>query len=127
MKLETQIDTEVGIRRHRVTGPLDTGAIADALRELRARPDYDPSLPALWDLRDAEIDVSAEEVRRLADVVAGLGRLPVRTALVVSRPAAYGLARMYDQLVESKAFREGAVFYSLEEALAWLDAGSGRA
>lgn len=120
MELETHIDAEAGIRCHRITGPLDVGAIADAVRELRARADYDPSMPALWDLREAEVRVTAEEVRGLADVVAGLGRPPVRTALVVSRQAAYGLARMYDQLVESRAARQGGVFYSLEEAAAWL-------
>lgn len=120
MKLEMHIDAAAGVRRHRVSGPLDTAAIADALRELRARPDYDPALPALWDLREAEFDVTAEEVRHLADVVAGLGRPPTRTALVVSRQAAYGLARMYDQIVQSRGSREGGVFYSMEEAAAWL-------
>ena len=43
-----------------------------------------------------------------------------RTAIVAGRDLDYGLARMYEQLLEAGSPADVMVFRSMEEALAWL-------
>ena len=81
-------------------------------------------LPQLIDARDAEHDLSVSDMRRL---VALVGRLRAahglrhRTALAVSTPVAFGMARMYGALAET-VDPDFAVFHDLDEADAWLRA-----
>ncbi len=68
-------------------------------------------VPQLIDARDAEHDLPASDIRRLVELVSdlrathGFGN---RTALVVSTPVDFGMARVY------------AVFHDLGEAEVWL-------
>jgi hypothetical protein len=79
-------------------------------------------VPQLIDSRDAEHDLSPSDIRRLVELVGHLQAthgLNHRTALVVSTPMDFGMARMYEGLAQ-KVHPDFSVFRDLGEAEAWL-------
>lgn len=79
-------------------------------------------IPQLIDARDAQHDLPPSDIRRLVDLVGELQAvhgLSHRTALVVSTPVDFGMARMYGALAE-KVDPDFAVFRDLAEAEVWL-------
>ena len=78
--------------------------------------------PQLIDARDAQHDLPASDIRRLVELVSDLQAahgFSRRTALVVSTPMDFGMARMYGGLAQ-KVDPDFAVFRDLGEAEAWL-------
>lgn len=53
MPITTDFDSDTGLRVHMMTGRLTYAEVRDTLEELYARPDFDPTMNALWDLREA--------------------------------------------------------------------------
>ena len=79
-------------------------------------------VPQLIDSRDAEHDLSPSDIRRLVELVGHLQAahgLSHRTALVVSTPMDFGMARMYGALAHN-VDPDFSVFRDLGEAEAWL-------
>ena len=79
-------------------------------------------VPQLIDSRDAEHDLSPSDIRRLVELVGHLQAAPGlshRTALVVSTPMDFGMARMYGALAHN-VDPDFSVFRDLGEAEAWL-------
>lgn len=76
-------------------------------------------VPQLIDARDAQHELSASDIRRLVELVSHLQAAYRRTALVVSTPMDFGMARMYGALAE-KVDPDFSVFRDLGEAEAWL-------
>lgn len=79
-------------------------------------------VPQLIDSRDAEHDLSPSDIRRLVELVGHLQAahgLSHRTALVVSTPMNFGMARMYGALAHN-VDPDFSVFRDLGEAEAWL-------
>ena len=79
-------------------------------------------VPQLIDSRDAEHDLSPSDIRRLVELVGHLQAAPGlshRTALVVSTPMNFGMARMYGALAHN-VDPDFSVFRDLGEAEAWL-------
>jgi hypothetical protein len=79
-------------------------------------------VPQLIDARDAQHDLSASDIRRLVELVSHLQAaygFSRRTALVVSTPMDFGMARMYGALAQ-KVDPDFSVFRDLGEAEAWL-------
>jgi len=75
-------------------------------------------IPQLIDARQAQHELSSSDMRRLVGLVATLrtpGEHKGRTALVVTRAADYGMARMYGTLAE-ESDPGFAVFHDLAEA-----------
>jgi len=78
----------------------------------------------LFDIRGADITLSAADVRAFAEM-----RDPLRAtqgdrgpvAIVATEPSVYGLARMYESLVELRRLQIFRAFQSIDEAVAWLD------
>jgi len=121
MPVVTHIDPEARLRKHAISGPLTVQVLQDALTDVYADQAYDPTMAALWDLREATIDLSPDEVRKIADFVAprwGGGR----AAIVVANEHAFGMARMYELLLSEQARGDVMVFRSIADAAAWLEA-----
>lgn len=79
-------------------------------------------IPQLIDARDAQHDLSVTDIRRLVELVSHLQAahgFRHRTALVVSTPVDFGMARMYGALAQ-KVDPDFAVFRDLGEAEGWL-------
>ncbi len=74
----------------------------------------------LWDLREAQFDLSTTEVRFLAEFTkqhSPFSRL--RMAFVVAGDLEFGLIRMFEVFRETEGVRT-AVFEDMGEALGWL-------
>lgn len=100
------------------TGVLDDETLISYIERLFADPDYAPILPVLFDATQvAALELSGAGVRDASAVVREWREHPSgRVALVVSGPAAYGMARMYGMLRDT----EVSVFEDRAPALAWL-------
>jgi hypothetical protein len=78
---------------------------------------------ALWDLREAiTTDVSSDDVRKIVELVADRRPSGVssRFALVVSRDADFGMARMYEAQLNHVSPGQIQVFRDIEEATTWV-------
>lgn len=120
MTIERTGTGEAGLTSLSVSGSFHLSDLRDTLSELyEALP---PELPKrfLWDLREAEIEWSAEEIRQSSDWVRE-NRQPGKgkTAVVVRRDFHFGLARMYE-VFSSDLPVEFVVFRDLEAATAWV-------
>ena len=96
--------------------------LADALahrENLRKHPDFDPSFSQLVDLSNvARIEFSREDVEKFAqDTIFSLNS---RRAAVATADVAYGLARTFEMLRESKGEEGLRIFRNLDEALDWV-------
>ena len=122
MPIVTRIDTDLGIRTHNISGVVVLEVISAELTDTLSRPDFDPRMPALWDIREAEGSISGSQIKELAQLVGGLWKdqQPPRVALVVAPGLQYGLARMYQQYADLARKIEIRVFKEEEEAAAWL-------
>ena len=96
--------------------------IADALahrQNLRKHPDFDPNFSQLVDLSNVtKIELSREDVERFAQET--IFSLNSRRAALATSDHAYGLARMFEVLRESKGEEGLRIFRNLDEALDWV-------
>ena len=86
-------------------------------------------VPQLIDAREAQHDLPVGDIRRLVELVSRLQAThgsSHRTALVVSTPVDFGMARM-DGALAQKVDPGFAVFRDLGEAEAWLRSSAGAA
>lgn len=123
MPLETKIDPESGFRTHVVRGVLDLEEVKSALEEVYARPDFKPEADTLCDLRQADLGHSSRAIiKGVVDYVREHRGAPpgARTAIVAGRDLDYGIARMYEQLLEAGSPSDVMVFRTIDEAEAWL-------
>jgi hypothetical protein len=79
----------------------------------------------LFDIRNADLQVSAADVRGFAERTDPLTitqgpRGPV--AIVATQPAIYGLSRMYETLADLRQLPPFRTFQDSDDAIAWLDA-----
>lgn len=105
-------------------GHVTLDAILGAIEELSPDGHY-PRTSRLWDFRGCTVELSASELRRLADFGAARDREPGRVAILADSDLVYGLGRMYEVFrnsptAEYRAFRDEAT------ALAWLGAAEDR-
>jgi hypothetical protein len=122
MPITWHIDEHAAIVTVRVEGALTLDGARQTLTELYTDPRYRSPIVDLWDLRDAEIDSGPGDVQRLLQFIqlSRGDRGSDRTALVVARPADFGISRMYQSLAEATLPFSVQVFTQLEEAYAWL-------
>ena len=107
-----------GMVQAQASGVLDDASLTSYVERLLADPQYSPDLPVLFDSTQATVlELSGAGVRDATAVVREWPTHPTaRVALVVSSPAAYGMARMYGLFRDV----EVSVFEDRELALAWL-------
>jgi hypothetical protein len=82
-------------------------------------------MSSLWDMSEAEITLSEEEIKALSALVgANWGKSgAVKSAIVVSEDLAYGLARMYQAHLSGSAPSPVLITRDLQEARRWLGMG----
>jgi hypothetical protein len=116
------VDQSLGHVTHTAQGQLSLDEIRGAFRAALENPAYRRGMTVLWDVREATIaHLSAEDLRTLARFshelrsVRGGGR----AAILVSRDADFGVARMF-QLYADVFPWETMVFRDLGETIEWL-------
>jgi len=123
MNITTDINKKDNLRIHKVTGKIGFDKLMDELKEIYSKPDFNPEMNNLWDLRDADVSsFPSEQVQHIQSLVSqywGKGG-ESRSALIVSEDVAYGLSRMYEILSEGKTAGKIMVFRDYEEALKWV-------
>ena len=124
MPVHAQIDWDAGLILFTARGPVTRADMESALSAIYEDPER--SLPStyLWDLREAEIDWSGEQVKDFVYwVLANRPEGTSRNAVVASSDLQFGLARMYEALI-SEIPANLSVFRDMDEARAWVTGSS---
>ena len=76
----------------------------------------------LFDVSEATVSFTADQLRQIAARVAAAGRQspPGPLAIVATNVASFGMARMYEQVMDGAGIDNIHVFRSLQEARTWL-------
>ena len=123
MPHEITYEAEKGLARLRMWGALTPGEVRGTVDEALADPRLANSPLSLVDLREVTsvMALRVEDIRAVA-----AGHLPSSSmlAIVVTDPAAFGLARMFTTLrnIKESQARIG-VFRTLKDAEDWLGSG----
>ena len=120
--MKLRIDEEKGIAYINFSGPTNAKALAAAFDAAVSDPSYKPGMARLWDFRDADLSsLDSAVIAALAEYPTRFpeGICDVKVAFVVGRKLEYGLTRMF-QAFSHDAQTTISVFYSIEEAEAWL-------
>ncbi|PRP93161.1 hypothetical protein ENSA5_44280 [Enhygromyxa salina] len=122
MPVEWNIDEDARLTTVRVDGPLTLTIGRETLAALYAEPGYHSPMASLWDLRKAQLDPRPGEVQQFVEFIRTHrgARGTDQTALVVARPADFGISRMYQAYAETTLDFPVRVFLDLDEARAWL-------
>jgi len=117
MAVNVTIDAELGLANVTLAGQVGADEFVAVFRRMLALPGFRPGLKILVDMLAHVHQVGGEDIRRIAAVFFENSEaiMDSDVAVVVARPVSYGLARMFQTLVEDAPFRF-SVFYSLEEA-----------
>jgi hypothetical protein len=130
MQISTIDDPDVGIRRHTVTGEIIFPVLMEELESIYSDPKFQADQSSLWDLRKASTKrFTAPEVRKVVSLVSrywGAEGSP-RSALVVSTDLDFGMARMYEMLLEAEMGPSVKVFRDIEAAELWVTTGESSA
>ncbi|MEE4299055.1 MAG: hypothetical protein V2J24_06405 [Pseudomonadales bacterium] len=115
------IDPRLGVIVARFDGVVDAGQLDRIREEIEVHPDFRPGLDRIWDERDAELRLSADDLRMLADrwdntaVDHGERRL----GYLVKPGLRWGLNRQFEAQ-RSAADVTFGIYTSWSELLAWL-------
>ena len=126
MPITTSVDRKTGLRIYDVFGEMTAEDFQEAVTEAFTHPEYKPGSNALWDLRKATGgSLSVREIRGVVDAVVKYRKEAAgsRVALVVASSRAYGLARMYEQMMAVATPVDIVVFRDRDEAEIWARAG----
>ena len=122
MPIDVLVDKEKGLVHGKVTGDVTPEEWIASFAAVLDHPDFDLKMPILIDLTAVTHRLSALDVRHLADFLLARGPSALwgaREAVVVSKPASYGMVRVFQSYVEGSGLQL-AVFYDLNEAKDWL-------
>jgi len=118
MPTHYRIDSERKLISSTAIGVVVDDDLRGHQRTLLNDPAFDPSFDQLWDFREvADVEISTNAVREFAR--ARSFAPGAKRALVATKDAAYGMARMFQALHED-APEDLRVFRSLDEAKIWL-------
>lgn len=114
------IDTLRGLRIEEYQGKVGLADLKEMVRAVVADPDWSPGLHGLVDFTNADLDLSSNDVLRLALMLRQeQNRSRGWVVFAVNNPAAFGVVRMLGYWARcSDRFR---IFQSREEAEKWLD------
>jgi hypothetical protein len=124
MPVDVHVDKKNGCVHGRVTGIVTAEEMIASFAAVLDHPEFDVTLPILIDMTGVTQSLSAHDVRRLADYLLARGPAALqgaREAVVVSRPASYGMVRMFQSHLEASGLQL-RVFYDVDEARNWLGA-----
>jgi hypothetical protein len=108
------------------TGAIDAEGITGYLDALLADPSWKSGMHVLVDFRGLSTDhLTVAQVQQIVDLHAPymerIGSSPV--AVVVSRPVDFGMVRMWEAMA-ARMFPRHEVFYTTDDARAWLSSQS---
>jgi hypothetical protein len=119
MRVSIEIEPETGFAIATCSGVLRFNELREAATALWETAAW-RGKSAVWDLREAEVDVSSEETREIAKFI--LRRQPTpppaKIAFVTKRDVDFGIARMFQVFREDPATAL-CVFRDYEEAVCW--------
>jgi len=124
--IATRIESGTGFRTHVVKGSVTMCEVQDEMKVTYSRDDYRPEADTLWDLREADLTgLSNSDVKALVDYVLKHRGAPpgARTVFVVGRDFDFGIARMYELMLEARSESDVVVLRDLDEARVWLARG----
>jgi hypothetical protein len=109
-------------------GRCGIGEIRAGIEHVWTDPDAEAVRRFVWDLRDAQLIVTGEDLRSLLswNRPHASKRPPNRAAVVATAPAMYGVARMAEAYADVlNSVTTMRVFRDMDEALDWLGVGMG--
>ena len=101
-----------------VTGTLTVHDVLEFRKQIASDPAFDSSFSQLGDMSGAKADLSAHEVKMLAE--SSPFALGARRAFVGTSPVVYGLGRMFEIMRGLRGDQDIRVFRDRDEAMAWL-------
>ena len=122
MTVSVRIEPETGIAIAVCSGVLRLQDAQEGAAALWRNPSW-KGRSAIWDFREAQFELSSQDVRRIAGFILGNQpeMPPVRVAFVTRRDADFGLARMFE-VFRDDPHTEFRVFRDYDEALSWARA-----
>jgi hypothetical protein len=115
-----RIDARRGIRIEEYQGKVGLGDLKDIVRAVVSDPDWSPDLHGLVDFTKAELELSANDVLRLALMLRQQqNRSRGWVVFAVSNSAAFGVVRMLGYW--ARCTERIRIFSSREEAENWLE------
>lgn len=121
--MDIEIDADAGIATLRTTGTVATRRLETLVQRTLDHPAFRPEMSLLWDLRDATLhSVMSPEIHAAVETIPQYLRrsgTDFAVAIVVSRPIDFKIARLYEARA-AESLSNMMVFYSIEEARAWL-------
>ena len=129
-ELDVRFDTEIDSITAVLKGDLSIADIAVTMKAIRANPDYELHVPALWDLQQASLaNITAQDIQlfKSGDLVKSIENptRPAPVALVTQRVVDRGIIR---QIIGAMGWSEidFFVFDDIESAIAWIRQRQGR-
>jgi hypothetical protein len=122
MPIQYRIDRAAGIIEETWSGTITIGDLREYWRGYLADPEVLALRRTIADLREADIAFTGGELDALVQtlVIPILGDREWKTAIVVSRPAQFGVGRQYQ--VYAEQYSHDAIFDDPHKAKAWLSA-----
>lgn len=126
MPVISTINTQPYVLEHRCRGTLQAQDIIEAFDAAIDLPGFERGMPVLWDMRDARIDASPEEMRALITHV-GLKRgnrgTGYRLAIVAQDAVLIVLADIFKALSSPLSFQV-RIFRDIKEARSWISSST---
>jgi len=123
MNIESRADHANELRTHVVRGEFNLQEIKTFLDALYGSVGFDPTIPSLWDVREASFpDVTSVEIKDLAYFVRvhWAEKHKRKMAVVISGDLQFGLSRMFEQFIGPQAQGKIKTFRELQVALDWI-------
>jgi hypothetical protein len=127
MKIKTEINQKKNVRIHIVSGQFDVDALFKSLTDMYTNLPIKSDMNVLWDFRSTEgiASLAPDQLDKIIGLVSkkwgSSGRN--KAALVVARHVDFGLARVYEQQLESHTLSKVQVFKDIKKAVEWIDQG----
>jgi hypothetical protein len=120
----TKFVEELGVVVIRHHGKVGLGELRTVLDELKSLPGFRPGLKLLSDFDAAEMPLTGDEIRALAEYALPVHRAygATKWALIAPNTLTYGLARMYAALTHEAPLAV-QVFKDAAEVDDWLELG----
>lgn len=126
MPVVSTIINELHVLEHSCRGTMKVQDIIDAFDDAMNLPGFERSMPVLWDLRDAKIDATPEEMQALVTHV-GLKRghrgTGYRLAVVAQDSMLITLADIFKALSSPLSFQV-RIFRDIDEARSWISSNA---
>lgn len=122
MPYSLKMDEALGLVIARFEGTVDAAQLDRIRGEIEAHPDFRPGLDRIWDERNADLEVTGDQIRSLADrwnqSTVDHGRR--RVGYLVSEGLRWGLNRQFESQ-RGDADVQYRIFTAWPELRAWLE------